>query len=72
MGMDWLRDPGHRVLAAKIIFWSCWILWPLSSFTIFSQANAQEHGFLGLSWLAIIIEMAVLIVTTEIQKEDES
>lgn len=77
--IDWMVDhlretvtPERRVRGAMWALLICIVAWPLSSFTIFSTASSTEQAIIGLSWLALIGEALILIITTDIRQEQDS
>jgi len=72
--IDYLRHtvtPERRVRGAMWTLIFCIAAWPVSSLTIFGGATPEQQGILGLSWLALIGEALILIVTTDIRQEQE-
>lgn len=69
---EWLRNnvtPERRVKAAVWMFFLSLAAWPITSLTIFSK---EPQGVLGLSWMAIILQAILLIVTTDVRNEQEN
>lgn len=64
--------PERRVRGAMWTLLFCIVAWPLSSLTIFIHATPEQQGILALSWLALIGETVILIITTDIRQEQEN
>ncbi len=62
--MNWLKDPKNRVKAAFYALTISVVAWPITSLTVFRN---EPQGVLALSWLAIIIEMVIIAVTTDVR-----
>lgn len=63
--------PERRVRGSMWILLFCIVAWPLSSVTIFYSPSLYAQALIGLSWLAIIGEALILIVTTDIRQEQD-
>lgn len=59
-----LRDPATRVKAACVMLVISVVAWPVTSLTIF---RGEPQGVLGLSWIAIILNMLQIVVTTDVR-----
>lgn len=62
--LDWLRVPRNRVRAATVLLLVALASWPITALTVFRE---ESQGILGLSYMAIILECVVIIVTTDIR-----
>lgn len=65
---EW-ATPQRRVQGAVAVFWLSVVAWPLTSLTIFSK---EPQGVLALSWIAIILEAVIIVITTDVRKEQDS
>jgi hypothetical protein len=59
-----LRDPQNRVKAAWVMLAICLVAWPTTSLTVF---KGEPQGVLALSWIAIILAMLQIVVTTDVR-----
>jgi hypothetical protein len=55
-----------RVVVAWCLLIGAIIAWPVTAFTIFSD---EPPGILGLSYLAIILEAASLLTSSQVRKD---
>lgn len=77
--IDWmiyhLREtitPERRVRGAMWTLLFCLVGWPATSLGFFSGSSFEIQLLLALSWLALIGEALILIVTTDIRQEVEA
>lgn len=55
-----------RTIAAWVLLVGSVIGWPASAVTVF---RTEPQGILGLSWLAIIIESASLLTSSQVHQD---
>lgn len=64
--IDWCRA---RTVAAWVLLIGAVIGWPLGALTVFRH---EPQGVLGLSFLAIIIESASLLTSSQVRESQET
>jgi hypothetical protein len=57
-----------RTIAAWVLLIGATIGWPISALTF---ARAEPQFILGLSWLAIVLESASLLTSSQVHEEQE-
>jgi uncharacterized membrane protein len=61
--------PKTRVRAAVVVMLVCVVLWPVTSLTIL---KTEPQGVLAISWITVIIDCVILIMTTDIRDRQEN
>jgi hypothetical protein len=64
--IDWMRA---RTAAAWVLLVGSTIGWPVSIFTF---ARSEPPAVLSLSWLAIVIEAASLLTSSQVRENQEA
>lgn len=58
--------PKTRVKVAWILLFVCIVAWPITSMSVF---KGEPQGVLALSWIAIILAMLQIVVTTDVRNQ---
>lgn len=66
--IGWAQDPTNRVKFAWGIVIASIVAWPVTAFTVFSK---EPQAVMALSWIAIILSAVILLVTTDVRKEQD-
>lgn len=61
-------NPERRVKLAMFGLIGSLIAWPLTAVTVFAS---EPPGILGLSWASFIVQMLILVVTTDVRREQD-
>lgn len=66
--VGWAQNPENRVKLAWGIVIVSIVAWPITAFTVFSK---EPQAVMALSWIAIILSAIILLVTTDVRKEQD-